>query len=110
MFESKSYIAVPPGAAIEEQMKAQGIALRDFAQRMRLSEVTARQLLQGEVPLSFEMAERLAATLGVPATFWNRLEAIYQEKRRNVIRENERDKENRVLAHVRYAVKKESFA
>ncbi len=27
-----------------------------------------------------EMAEKLELVLGVPASFWNKLEAIYQEK------------------------------
>lgn len=52
MLESKSYIATPPGAAIQEQLDDRG-------------------MMQNE---------KLERVLGIPASFWNKLEAIYQEK------------------------------
>lgn len=38
------------------------------------------QLINGDVHLTPEMAERLELVLGLPARFWNNLEAIHQEK------------------------------
>ena len=45
-----------------------------------ISEEYISKLIDGEVHLTPEMAEKLELVLGVPASFWNKLEAIYQEK------------------------------
>lgn len=80
MLESKSYIATPPGATIKEQLDDRGITEKEFASRMGLSEKHVSKLMNGDVHLTSEMAERLEVVLGLPARFWNNLEAIYQEK------------------------------
>ena len=78
--ESKSYIATPPGATIKEQLDDRGMTQKEFASRMGLSEKHVSKLMNGDVHLTPEMAERLELVLGLPARFWNNLEAIYQEK------------------------------
>ena len=47
---------------------------------MDMSEKHIRKLIDGDVQLTDETAVRLETVLGVPAGFWNRLEAIYREK------------------------------
>ena len=89
MLESKSYIATPPGAAIQEQLDDRGMTQEEFARQMGISEKHISKLINGEVHLTPEMAEKLEMVLGVPASFWNKLEAIYQEnlaKVRNELR------------------------
>ena len=80
MLESKRYIATPPGAAIQELLDERGMTQKEFARRMGISEKHISKLINGEVHLIPEMAEKLELVLGVPASFWNKLEAIYQEK------------------------------
>ena len=80
MLESKSYIATPPGATIKEQLGNRGMTQKEFANRMGMSEKHISRLINGEVHLTPETAEKLEMVLGVPASFWNKLEAIYQEK------------------------------
>lgn len=80
MLESKRYIATPPGAAIKEQLDDRGMTQMEFAKQMGISEKPISKLINGEVHLTPEMAEKLELVLGVPASFWNKLEAIYQEK------------------------------
>ena len=46
------------------------------------------KLINGEVQLAPEVAVRLETVLGVPAHFWNNLEAIYREKLLKVEAEN----------------------
>ena len=36
MYESKNYIAIPPGATIKEQLETRGITQKEFALRMGL--------------------------------------------------------------------------
>ena len=80
MLESKSYIATPPGVTIQEQLDDRGMTQKKFAKRIDISEEYISKLIDGEVHLTPEMAEKLELVLGVPASFWNKLEAIYQEK------------------------------
>ena len=80
MVRSRSYIATPPGATIKEQLNDRGMSQKEFAARMDMSEKHISKLINGEVKLTPEMAVRLEIVLGVPAKFWNNLEAIYREK------------------------------
>ena len=80
MVRSRSYIATPPGATIKEQLNDRGMSQKEFAARMDMSEKHISKLINGDVQLTPEMAVRLEMVLGVPAKFWNSLEAIYREK------------------------------
>jgi len=80
MEKSKTFIATPPGVTIKEQLAENGMSEKEFAQRMGISEKHISRLVNGEVKLTPEMAVRLEMVLGVPAKFWNNLEAIYQSE------------------------------
>lgn len=80
MVRSRSYIATPPGVTIKEQLNDRGMSQKEFAARMDMSEKHISKLVNGDVQLTPETAVRLEMVLGVPAKFWNRLEAIYREK------------------------------
>ncbi|MDO4293855.1 MAG: HigA family addiction module antitoxin [Eubacteriales bacterium] len=80
MVRSRSFIATPPGATIKEQLNDKGMSQKEFAARMDMSEKHISKLIHGEVQLTPETAVRLELVLGVPAKFWNNLEAIYREK------------------------------
>lgn len=89
MRESKTYIATPPGETIKEQLEDRGMSQKEFSQRMGMSEKHISRLINGEVQLTQEMAYRLETVLGVPARFWNNLEAIYREKMVKIEEEND---------------------
>lgn len=88
MLESKSFIATPPGATIKEQLENREMSQKEFAERMNLSEKHVSNLINGNVLLTPEVACRLESVLGVPAAFWNKLEAIYREKIEKIKDEN----------------------
>ena len=91
MTRSRSYIATPPGATIKEQLEDRGMSQKEFASRMDMSEKHISRLINGEVQLTPDMAYRLEMVLGLPARFWNNLEAIYREKLAKVEAENALD-------------------
>lgn len=80
MVKSRSFIATPPGATIKEQLLDRGLNQKEFAVRMDMSEKHIIKLINGEVQLTPDVAVRLEMVLGVPAKFWNKLEAAYREK------------------------------
>lgn len=88
MVRSHSFVATPPGATIKEQINDRGISQKEFAARMDMSEKHISRLINGDVQLTPEVAVRLEFVLGVPAKFWNNLEAIYREKLVKVEAEN----------------------
>lgn len=93
MIRSRTIIAVPPGWTIREQLENNHMTEKEFALQMGVSEDYISQLLDGEVSLSHEIANRLEKVLGVPAYFWNNLETRYQERKikaqeENIVEEN----------------------
>lgn len=93
MLRSKNYIAVPPGETIREQIQNRGMSQKEFASRMEMTTKHISQLLNGEVRLTPDVAVRLEMVLGVPAKFWNNLEAVYREKIIKANAENEMDED-----------------
>ena len=85
---SRSYIAIPPGATIKEQLEYFGMSQKEFAVRMGMSENHISKLINGDVGLSPETAVKLEIVLGPPVAFWSNLEANYRVKLAKVNEEN----------------------
>ncbi|MCF0261089.1 MAG: helix-turn-helix domain-containing protein [Erysipelotrichaceae bacterium] len=103
MRKSRSYIATPPGATIKEQIIDRGMSQKEFALRMGLSEKHISKLINGDVQLTCETANKLEMVLGVPAGFWNSLEAIYREKLVKVKDENEMEADIQIAKRIPYS-------
>lgn len=93
MLKSKTYIAIPPGETIKEQLDDRGMTQKEFADRMGMTQKHISQLINGKVSLTPETADKLEMVLGIPAKFWIRLEASYRDKLIKVERENSLDAE-----------------
>ncbi len=102
MVRSRSYIATPPGATIKEQLVDRGMSQKEFAARMDMSEKHISKLINGEVLLTPDVAVRLETVLGVPARFWNNLEAIYREKLIKAEAENSMDEDEALAKQFPY--------
>lgn len=103
MVRSRSYIATPPGATIKEQLNYRDMSQKEFAARMDMSEKHISQLINGSVQLTPETAIRLETVLGVPAKFWNNLEANYREKILKIEAENAMDSEVAIAKRFPYS-------
>ena len=103
MVRSRSYIATPPGATIKEQLNNRGMRQKEFAARMDMSEKHISKLINGDVRLTPETAVRLEMVLGVPAKFWNNLEAIYREKIIKAEAENAMDADTEMVKQFPYS-------
>lgn len=99
---SKNYIAVPPGATIKEQLNDRGMLQKEFASRMNLSEKHISKLINGQAQLTQDVAYRLEMVLGIPASFWNNLEANYREQIAKVENENAMDKDIEISKKMAY--------
>ena len=103
MVRSRSYIATPPGATIKEQLRDREMSQKEFAARMDMSEKHISKLVNGDVQLTPEVAVRLEMVLGVPAKFWNNLEAVYREKLIKAEAENAMDADKALAKQLPYS-------
>lgn len=90
---SENYIAVPPGTTIEEQLEICGMTKQEFTEKMGMSERFIDDLIDGNVPLTNEIALKLERVLGGAAYFWRGLERSYREDLEKVNKENKRNGE-----------------
>ncbi len=70
--------ATPPGEILRELLEEQDLTQRDLARRTGLSPKHVNRLVQGVVPLSADVAQRLEQVTGTAARLWNTLEANYR--------------------------------
>lgn len=103
MLHSNKTIAIPPGATIREQLENRGMPQKEFAQRMGMSEKHISRLINGKVELTPDVALRLESVLGLPAKFWNNMEAFYREKLARVEAEIEMEKDEKIASKFPYA-------
>ena len=102
MTRSRSYIATPPGATIKEQLDDRGMNQKEFASRMDMSEKHISRLINGEVQLTPDVAYRLEMVLGLPASFWSNLEAVYRDKIAKAEAENALDNDIALAKKIPY--------
>ena len=88
MIKSRTYIAVPLGETLAEQLKYRGTSLKDFADSMDMPENTIEDLLRGDIQLTPSIASRLEMVLGIPASFWLNYESLYRKTLSKVHEEN----------------------
>lgn len=100
METKNSLVLVPPGAAIKEKLVERKMSQKEFAARMDLSEKHVSHLMNGSVQLTPEVAYRLEMVLGVPASFWNQLEADYRESLVRLAHEQDIQEDIRLLKNV----------
>lgn len=102
MLSSRTYVAIPPGATIKEQLADRGMSQKEFAIRMNLSEKHVSQLINGKVELTPEVANHLEMVFGIPASFWNSLETNYRDKIIKVNEENTMEADKEILKQMPY--------
>ena len=103
MNRSQTYIAIPPGETIKEQLSFRGMSQKEFAIRMCLTEKHVTNLLKGRVQLTSNVAMRLESVLGVPAIFWENLESLYREALIKVEEENQIEVDAEIAKNLPYS-------
>ena len=103
IYRSKTFTAVPPGMTIKEVLEDHHMTQKELAARLGLSEKHISKLINGEVPLTQDVAIRLERVLDIEASFWNGLEAAYREAILKVEYENSIDEEINFAKPIGYA-------
>ena len=103
MKSSKTFVAIPPGETIKEMLIGRNMTQKEFSMRLDISEKHLSHIINGEVLLTYEMAEKLESVFGVSARFWKNLEAIYRETLLKIDEENEFISEKNYLKKFPYS-------
>ncbi len=72
--------SIPPGETVRSTLDAVGMTQADLSRRTGLSTKHINQIIQGVAPISPDTALAFERVLGVPARFWNAMEANYQAR------------------------------
>ncbi len=84
--------AVPPGETLLEVMESLDITQAELVRRIGRPKKTISGIINGKISITAETALQLEKVLGVPASFWLKLEYNYQEALARI-------KENTELEH-----------
>ena len=103
MIYSRNTVAIPPGMTIREQLNNRNMSQKEFANRMDMSEKHISRLINGKVELSHDVALRLESVFGIPAKFWNNLEALFRESEARVHEELDLEYDEEVASKMPYA-------
>lgn len=78
-FEFKPDYAIAPGATLLETIQSLGLSQAELAKRTGRPLKTINEIVKGKAAITAETALQLEHVLGVPASFWNKLERNYRE-------------------------------
>lgn len=93
---SKTYVAAPPGFALKEIIDERGISEEQLALQMGQDETFVRDLIEGDVELTEDVANSIEKTLDIPAYFLLNLECLYRKDLVKVATENAKEANNTV--------------
>ena len=69
-----------PGKYLREEIGERGCSLQDLAESSGLTLPEIRGVLDGTIPTTGRIAERLAVAVGPPAEFWTNLQKAYDAR------------------------------
>jgi len=72
-------IAIPPGETLKEVLDDKNITQKELALRLGVTPKHINKIINGTATISSDIALKLESVLGISASFWNKLEASYQE-------------------------------
>jgi len=70
---------VPPGSLLEETIAEMGLTIEAMAERIELTPMEARRLLEGEIVLTCEIADKLEDLTGIAHEVWSNWEQTYRD-------------------------------
>lgn len=79
-------IAFHPGCYVEEAIQDMKISQGELAKRLGVSERTLSLFVDGQIDVSYKLAERLSMVLGTSIKFWFNLQRICNNKLIEIIR------------------------
>jgi HTH-type transcriptional regulator/antitoxin HigA len=77
--EFRPDIVFHPGMSLQEMIDAKGMSQAELSLRMGRPKKTINGIIKGEVAITSDTALQLERVVGMPASFWNNMESLYQD-------------------------------
>lgn len=77
--EFKPNYAIHPGVFLREEMEAMEMTQKELAEKVGCSPSVINEIIREKRKINAEMAVRLEEALYSPASYWLRLQALYDE-------------------------------
>lgn len=100
--EYKDIMAFHPGYYVKEVIEDMEMTQSEFAKRLNTTDKTLSKLLNGEIPLSNELAKSLSQMLGTSIDVWLNLQKKYEEKCCQIAQAKAIDEEVEYLKNISY--------
>lgn len=81
----KPNYAIPPGETLREVLEDKNLDPANLSKTIGISVSVIEGILNGEEPITGEIAQTFEMHLDIPASFWNNLEANYK----NLLKQHE---------------------
>ncbi|HEY6975839.1 MAG TPA: HigA family addiction module antitoxin [Chitinophagaceae bacterium] len=73
----KTNVTLHPGEVLAEELEARSIRKKDFAELLEMHPPHLSDILKGKRHISARLAIKLEQQLGIDASFWLRLQIVY---------------------------------
>ena len=100
--EYKELIAFHPGYYVKEMIEYEGMSQDELAKRLQTSGKNVSDLINGKANLSDEMALNLSIVFGTSVSMWLNLNQKYIEKKLEIEKEMQDDKECELAKNIDY--------
>lgn len=80
MLKGEFKFIVHPGKILEGYLKSEGYTQTKFAELTNISKTEINEIIRGKRNISETRAIAFEEVLGIPATFWNKLQSDYNDK------------------------------
>jgi addiction module HigA family antidote len=87
---------------LEEYLNAKQMSQVDLAKRIGLTTKTINEIIKGKAPITAQTSLKLELVFGAPASFWNNLEAQYQETKARIEEEQRIKAEEDITSYIPY--------
>ena len=101
--EYKNLIAFHPGYYIKDMIEEMNMTQSELAKRLDTTDKTISKLINGEISLSDEIAQKLSNMLGTSAKFWLNMQATYDAKIIEIKRQKEIEEEKECMKVIDYS-------
>lgn len=100
---NENLIAFHPGYYVKEYLNYQGMKQSELAERLNISEKTVSYLVNGQMNVDNDMADKLALVLGTSPILWKDLNNKYLETKDKIDKEKQLEEEKLILQQMDYA-------
>lgn len=97
-------VAIPPGETLKENLDYINMSQKELSERTGISIKHINEIIKGKSPITQETALKLEYVLGIPANFWNNLEANYRDTLARIKDEDELETEFDIAKEIPYSV------